>query len=328
MAAVVRNEDVRRLAGTGLWILAVAAAYFVTGRLGLSQRVVVAGAVVTPLWPPTGIALTALLLTGLRIWPGITLGTLLVTATIGQLTPTDVGIVAGNTLAPVCSFLMLRRAGFRPDLNRLRDGVVLVFLGALTGMLVSATVGTGSLVVSGFLPPSRFWGAWAAWWAGDAMGVLVVTPLLLVARRARWPGDVHGYRWAEAVALAAGTVVVTVLVTSTQMSLLFLAFPMLIWAALRFRLAGAAPCVLLMSVLAVMAATRRAGPFAHHGLFAVMVNLQAFNGAAALTALLLAALTTEQQSTLRRIHQACEELTEVVARLAPSDATPPPDERR
>nr|WP_269856852.1 MASE1 domain-containing protein [Streptomyces sp. RPT161] len=321
MAAVVRNEEARRLAGTVLRILVVAAAYFVTGRLGLLQRVIVAGAVVTPLWPPTGIALTALLLMGPRIWPGITLGAVAVTWSIGQLTPVDAGIMVGNTLAPVCAFLMLRRAGFRLDLNRLRDGVVLVFLGALTGMLVSATVGAGSLVASHFLPASRFWGAWAAWWAGDAMGVLVVTPLLLVARRARWPRDVHVYRWAEAAALLACAAVVTLLVTTTQMSLLFLVFPVLVWAALRFQLAGAAPCVLFMSVLAVLAATHRTGPFAHHGLFAVMVNLQAFNGSAALTALLLAALITEQQSTLRRIQEACEELTEVVARLAPGDNT-------
>lgn len=327
MAAVVRNEEARRLAGTALRILAVAAAYYVTGYLGLLERVVVAGAVVTPLWPPTGIALTALLLMGLRIWPGIALGTLLVVASLGRMTPADAGIIAGNTLAPVCACLMLRRSGFRLDLARLRDGVALVFLGALTGMLVSATMGAGSLVGSGLLPPSRFWGAWAAWWAGDAMGVLVVTPLLLVARRARWPRDVPGSRWAEAAALVTVAAAVTTLVTSTRMSLLFLVFPVLIWAALRFRLAGAAPCVLFMSVLAVVAATHRAGPFAHHGLFAVMVNLQAFNGSAALTALLLAALTTEQQNTLRRIHQACDELTEVVARLTPGDSARrwPPD---
>ncbi|MGW7006466.1 MASE1 domain-containing protein [Streptomyces sp. NPDC054933] len=332
MATVVRNEEIRRLAATAARILAVAAAYCVTGRLGLLQKVTITGAVVTPLWPPTGIALTCLLLMGPRIWPGITLGTLLVTRLLGPLRPTDIGIFAGNTLAPVCAYLMLRRVDFRVDLERLRDGAALVFLGALTGMLVSATAGASSLVASGSLPVSGFWPTWSAWWAGDAMGVLVVTPLLLVLRRARLPRDVHGYRWAEAAALLVSTVAVTLLSTSTHMSLLFLIFPVLIWAALRFQLAGAAPCVLFMSVLAVVAATHRAGPFAHHGLFAVMVNLQALNGAAALTALLLAAVITEQKNTHRRIQQACEALAEVVARLAPGETThrwpPPEDEDR
>ncbi|GAA1913403.1 MASE1 domain-containing protein [Streptantibioticus ferralitis] len=318
---MVRNEDIRRHAATAARILAVAAAYFVTGRLGLLQRVTIAGAVVTPLWPPTGIALTCLLLTGPRIWPGITLGTLLVTWSLGPMQPADVGIIVGNTLAPVCAFLMLRWVDFRVDLERLRDGAALVFLGALTGMLVSATLGTGSLVAAGSLPVSGFWPTWSAWWAGDAMGVLVFTPLLLVLRRARLPREIHGYRWVEAAALLVSTVAVTLLVTNTRMSLLFLIFPVLIWAALRFQLAGAAPCVLFMSVLAVVAATHQSGPFAHHGLFAVMVNLQALNGSAALTALLLAAVISEQKNTHRRIQQACEALAEVVARLAPGETT-------
>ncbi|GAA0661129.1 MASE1 domain-containing protein [Kitasatospora atroaurantiaca] len=320
MAAVVRNEEIRRLTATGLQILAVAAVYFAAGRLGLLQQVVVAGAKVTPLWPPTGIALTCLLLLGVGIWPGITLGAFLVIATIGSFNPATVGIVVGNTLAPVCALLMLRRVGFRVELDRLRDGVALVFLGAFAGMLISATMGAGSLVLEGSLPTSAFWHTWAAWWTGDAMGVLVITPLLLVIREARLPRGIGLYQWAEPAALLAGTAVVTLVVSRTSLDLLFLVFPLLIWAALRFQLAGAAPCVLLVSVITISAATDHVGPFAEHGLLAIMVTLQGLNGAAALTALLLAAIITERKSTYRRIQQACTELAEVVARLAPGEA--------
>ncbi len=329
MAAVVRTEGYRLLTATGPRILAVAAVYFAAGRIGLLEQVVVAGAKVTPLWPPTGIALTCLLLLGLRIWPGIALGALLVIVSIGPLNAASFAIVAGNTLAPVSAYLMLRQVGFRTELDRLRDGLALVFLGAFAGMLISASVGTGALVLIGTLPVGGFWSTWSAWWTGDAMGVLIFTPLLLVLRTTRLPRDLDPYDWAEPLALLLSTVAATLLATRSSLDLLFLVFPLLIWAALRFQLAGAAPCTLLVSVMTIAAATDHAGPFARHGMLAIMVTLQALNGSAALTALLLAAVVAERRSTYRKIEQACLGLAEVVARLAPGDGTPhwpPPSE--
>ncbi|MER8187155.1 MASE1 domain-containing protein [Kitasatospora sp. NPDC094015] len=323
---MVRNEELRRPAVAALAAAGVAVGYFVAGRLGLLEQVVVAGARVTPLWPPTGIALTALLLLGLRIWPAIAAGALLVIASIGSVDAAAVAITAGNTLAPVCAYLMLRRVGFRPELDRLRDGLALVFLGALAGMLVSATIGSGALLVSGALPASGFWATWSAWWVGDAMGVLVVAPVLLVARTISRPGQ--GARRIEPVLVLAATAAAAYVAARSPLNLLFLVFPLIIWAALRFELAGAAPCVLAVSVLTVTAATDGVGPFADRSVLDTMVILQALNGSAALTGLLLAAIVSEQRSTQRRIQQACDELGEVVARLAPGrDPRPGPPDR-
>ncbi|GAA1877538.1 MASE1 domain-containing protein [Streptantibioticus ferralitis] len=320
MAAVVRNEEPRRDATAAVRLVVVAASYIATSWLGETERVVVAGnQVISPLWLPSGIALTYLLYWGMRTWPGIALGALFSELTFlpWHYPLADVGIIAGNTLAPICAYLMLRQVGFRVELGRLRDGLALVFLGALAGTLVNPTLAVGALVLSGRVPADSFWTAWSAWWTGNALGVLVVTPLLLTVRRVRVPRDVPFLQWAEAAALLVGTVVVTFGVTSTSLSLLFLVFPLLIWAALRFQLAGAAPCALVVSVGAVTSATHHTGPFAHHGLVATMVNLQALNGAAALTALLLAAITTERNNTRRKVEDACQELAEVVAHLAP-----------
>ncbi|MGW1773466.1 MASE1 domain-containing protein [Streptomyces sp. NPDC002104] len=312
---MVRTVEWRRPAGALLRILGVAAAYYATGRLGLLRHVTVEGGIVTPLWPPTGIAVACLLWFGPRVWPGIALGTYLAIERLSAFDLDDLGIVAGNTLAPLCAYALLRRVDFRPELDRLRDGLALVFLGGLAPMLISATAGTWTLVLTGNLLLSSFWPVWAAWWAGDTMGVLLVTPLLLVLPRARLPRD--PYRAAEAAALAVAVGAVTLTFTRSSLSLLFLVFPLLIWAAVRFRLPGSAPCALLVSVLAITAATDRVGPFAHHTLLEVMVNLQALNGAAALTALLLAALVTEQDNVRLKIEEVCEDLAEVVARLAP-----------
>ncbi|MFD3695336.1 MASE1 domain-containing protein [Streptomyces sp. NPDC058646] len=317
---MMRTEGFRRLCLAVLRILAVAAAYYAGGRIGLLQQVAVDGAVVTPLWPPTGIALACLLWLGLRVWPGIALGACLVIQSLGSLEPVGLGIVAGNTLAPVCAFLLLRRVGFRCGLGRLRDAVALVFLGGMVPMLISATAGAGLLLATGSMPHSGFWTTWWTWWAGDAMGVLVVTPLLLVLSRARLPEDT--YRWGEAVALAVTAVPVTVLATRSGMAVLFLVFPVLIWAALRFQLAGSAPCMLLVSVLANAAAIARVGPFADLSLTQGMVNLQALNGSAALTSLLLSALVTEHLDIRMRIEQACQDLAEVVDRLTSARTAP------
>lgn len=89
--------------------LAVAVCYYAAGRLGLMGRLVVEGVVATPIWPPTGVAVAALLLLGARVWPGIALGSFLVIASLTTPGPTTVVTVVSNTVAPLCAFLLLRR---------------------------------------------------------------------------------------------------------------------------------------------------------------------------------------------------------------------------
>lgn len=319
MRCVIRSEETRRRAVAALQMLGVVAAYYVSGQVGLLRQVTLNGTVVSPLWPPTGIALTALLCLGIRIWPAIAVGSLLTVISISDgFTFSGLAIAAGSALAPLCSFLALRAVGFRKDLGRLRDGVVLVFLGAMGGMLISATTGAGVTLLSGDLPADTFWPVWSAWWCGDAMGVLMVTPLLLVLRSARVPGP--GDRWVEPVALAMVALGLAVVATRSPLSMIYLVFPPLVWAALRFQLAGSAPCALLVSIMAIIAGTDRVGPFEGHSVLEIMLNLAVLNSCVALTALLLAAIVTEHQNIRRETERACEELAALVEELAPHPA--------
>src|SRR5229473_3451627 len=155
----------------------VALTYWIAARLSLTLALV--HGQVTPIWPPTGIALVAILVLGRRVWPAIFAAALAVNLPIG---PSPLGaafIATGNTLAPLVAAELLRLVHFRLELDRLRDAAAIIGLGALVSMSISASIGTSVLVLSGVVSPTDFWPTWAVWWTGDAMGVLLVAPFLL-----------------------------------------------------------------------------------------------------------------------------------------------------
>ena len=160
-----------------LGAIALGAAYYLAAQLSLQLALV--GENITPLWPPTGIALVGFLLRGRRLWPGVAIAAFAVNLTISATPLAAATTAAGNTLAPLAAAILLDRVGFRPQLDRLRDALAIVFLAALASMLISATIGATTLLASGVIEGSEFLGAWSVWWAGDAMGILVVAPFLL-----------------------------------------------------------------------------------------------------------------------------------------------------
>ena len=188
----------------------LAAVYFGAAKLGLTMAFVAEQ--VTAVWPPTGIALAALLLFGSRAWPGIALGAFLANATANAPLGTAAGIALGNTLEALLGAWLLRRlVGFDKALERVQDVLGLVVLAAGVSTMVSATIGATSLCLGGLRPWTAYPALWSVWWLGDAMGNLVVAPVLL-----SWAGW-HRMAWrprrvAEAAALLLGLVAVSLLV--------------------------------------------------------------------------------------------------------------------
>jgi integral membrane sensor domain MASE1 len=269
----------------------VGALYFVAARLSLHAALV--GTSITPVWPPSGVALVGLLVFGRRVTPGIYIGAFLVNVTLSPPAWTAPVIAVGNTLAPLAAFELLRATHFDERLERLRDAIALVFLGALGAMAISASVGTTTLWLSGALNGHSYAAAWSVWWTGDVMGVLVFSPFMLLLLRIR-RRSVPLPRLLEALVLFGGSGVVAVFVVRSHVQLLFLMFPFLIWAAWRFQQTGAAPVTLIVTVIAVWAAVNEVGVFAHQTIFDRMVVLQSFNGSVALTAFFLGATTAER----------------------------------
>jgi two-component system, NarL family, sensor histidine kinase FusK len=161
-------------------LLAVASVYVASGKLGLDLAFATRS--VTAIWPPTGIALVALVLGGYRLWPAVALGALLTNLNTGVGAVTVVGIVCGNTLEALTGAFLLRRvAGFRPGLQRVRDVLSLVLCGAVISTLVSASIGVASLLIGDAISWSKAVSVWRTWWLGDMGGDLIVAPALFVA---------------------------------------------------------------------------------------------------------------------------------------------------
>lgn len=292
----------------------VALAYGVAARLSLNLALV--HGQVTPIWPPTGIALVAFLIIGRRVWPAIALAAFAVNLPIGPSPGGAAAIAAGNTLAPLVASELLRRFGFHRQLDRLRDAAAIIFLAALVGMAISATVGSNVLVRLGAVPVHQFWAAWAVWWTGDAMGVLLVAPFLLSLLalprpRLTWQAGL------ELAGLLAATAFVTYFLFQNDLRLEYLVLPLIMAAAWRFRLRGAAPAALIASGVAIWAAVRGMGPFADETLFEKMVTLQGFNVSLALASFVLASfvVTRERKEEVARLYASAQATSEAKTRF-------------
>src|SRR5262252_7724964 len=135
-------------------VLALAGVYFGAAKLGLTLAFVAEQ--VTVVWPPTGIALAAILLFGYRIWPAIALGAFIANITTNAPIVTSLGIATGNTLEAVAgAYLLNRFVKFKPSMERFRDVFGLIFFGAIVSTMVSATTGVVSLCLTGMQPWSQ-----------------------------------------------------------------------------------------------------------------------------------------------------------------------------
>ena len=304
-----------------LWfrLLLVAAAYYVSARLGL--RFALVGDIVTPLWPPTGLAVVALFALGLGVWPAIAVAAFVVNLPLAGSPAVAAGIAVGNTLAPLWAVLLLQRLNFDGRLARLRDAVTLVFT-ALVSMTISATVGTLSVAAGG--TSLRLADAWWVWWAGDAMGVLIVAPLLWRASDLRGVGrgSIDPGRAVEASLLFSALTVLAYLAPRGENSFMFTVLPLLGWIAWRFQQSGAAPAGFIASSLVILAAADGGGVFTGDSVQVRMVIIQAFNASVALTSFVFAAAVTERRQILESLYLREHRVAQTLQRNLLPDALP------
>lgn len=275
----------------------VFALYFGAGKLGLA--VPFTSSNVSPIWPAAGVAVAAVLIWGIQIAPAIAFAAFLVNFLTPVPTFASIAIGLGNaSSAVIAGYLLKHFADFETSLPRLKDVLRLVVVAAVLATAVAASVGVTALTLVDAKAWTGYGSAWRIWWLGDAMGVLVVAPLLLTGR------DLlhirRGWRVLEACLLSIAILVTSAAIFSPWTTvrddvLAFVVFPFIIWAALRFRVAGAAVAVLLSASFAVWGTAHGFGPFVNHTPLHNAMLLQVFVAMTALTGLILAAVINERE---------------------------------
>ncbi|MBL0209826.1 MAG: PAS domain S-box protein [Holophagaceae bacterium] len=250
----------------------------------------------TALWLPKGIALAALLIGGVKLWPGVFIGAL-ATVMLNTKSPgwVDLGIAMANTIEIWLGYWLMVRAGFDLGMNRLRDVVVLVVFGGLVSTTVGATLGATIFALGGMLPWGAFLPFFGRWWLGEATSGLLMTPLLLMAVKP-WPRSKRA-EIAEFAAMLALLGVVSyygVGFGSQHYRLPFLVYPVVIWACLRFGQRGSIFAVALVAAFAIPATISGLGPLVAGAGNPSMVLLRAFLTVLAITSMALSALLSER----------------------------------
>lgn len=293
----------------GQWLV-LAAVYLAAGRCGLLFAETQENT--SPVWPPTGIALAAVLLFGYGVWPGLVLGAFLVNIMTAAPTGVALATAVGNPLeALVGAYLLQRVAGFHKRFDRVRDVIAFVLLAAMIATAVSATIGVSALCLTQADVGASFQRLWLHWWLGDAMGALIVAPLVLVwmsepfdASLAR-TGSSRDRKQRETitflVSLAAIAVIAYVCFGGWLANVLvsapvaFTLFPLLIWMALRFGQHGTTSAIFLVVSTAIAGTWQGHGPLSRTAREESLVYMDMFLAVASISALLLAAAIAERQ---------------------------------
>ncbi len=267
---------------------------------------------VTAVWPPTGIAVVALLLLGPRAVPGIAVGAFFVNLLSDERWFTAAGIALGNTVGPWIGARSLRHHGaFDWRLARVRDVLSLVVFGAFGSMALTATNGVAWLALGGIVPWSQFLSVWWVWWIGDAMGVLVFAPVLLT-----WIAQPK-LQWRRFRLLEWAALFLTLAFTSrisfwSQLPLMYSVFPFAVWAALRFGSRETATVMLVIALYAVWGLIHGRGPFSAGTEEQQLVSLVLFLGVMTITALVLSAAMAEREEAELALQRARDQLEDRV----------------
>jgi TolB-like protein/integral membrane sensor domain MASE1/class 3 adenylate cyclase/Tfp pilus assembly protein PilF len=296
----------RRFSGLPL-IGILAVIYFIAGKLGLMLASLHASA--SPVWPPAGIALAALLLLGYRAWPAIFIGAFLVNVTTAGNVATSFAIATGNTLeALVGAWLVNRFAGGTNVFDR-PQGVFKFALAAGISTIISPAFGVTSLAVAGFADWANYGAIWLTWWLGDATGGLVFTPLVLlwsVASKRRW----NKKEAAEVGALLLLLVVLSGVVFGGWPAVSARNYPIalifglvVIWTAFRFTQRETATGIFILSAIAVWGTLHGFGPFVMETENQSLLALQWWTAVMSITAMALSAGMAERRSVEKELQQ-------------------------
>ena len=254
----------------------------------------------SPVWPPTGLAIAALLLWGPRLWPGIFVGAFAANMLTAGTPATSAAIATGNALEAIVGFLLVSRfAKGVQAFDTARTVGIFAISAGVAAPLVSASIGVTSLAVAGFVPWGLYGAVWKTWWLGDVSGALIVAPLIVSAFRPSKPAPVGGVRELGALGLAMSAACAAVFSpavysTIAPIPLSFTIVPLIVWAGVRFGSRGATASTFLFSLVAVWGTRFGIGPFNSPDVNTALLSLQFSIMVVATTGLALGALVHQR----------------------------------
>ena len=281
----------------------------------------------SPIWPPSGLALAAVLLWGARIWPAILVASFAANVMTTGALPTAFVIALGNTLeCLVTGYLINRLSGGIATFDTPTGVVRFAALSLAPGPLIAATLGVVSLAVTGHADRAQFGAIWLTWWLGDAAGAVLIAPAIVLCVRSQIAAltrqKTYEFATVVGVAIVIGVLAFSPLVeqTAARHAISFLAIIPLMLAALRRGTRDTALVALVLSCFAVWGTLMNSGPFATSTLNDSFLLLLAFIISITVPSLALAAdvaVRTRVEEHLRDTHgQLDQQVRQRTAELA------------
>ena len=292
-------------------LILVGLAYFTLAYLGLRLASVNPSA--TPIWAPTGLAISAVLLWGHRITPAVFIAAFLINQLTAGSIFTSIAIAGGNTLEAVTAGYLVRHWAEGEQVFDTPTGVAKFTLISLAATMVSATIGVSSLTVAGYAEVSRFMSVWLTWWLGDLAGALVITPVVVLWAKSEpaslTPPQITGTGLTYLAAVAAGVIAFSPLLQQTTLhdAVIFVVILPLLWASLRQGPRDTATVALIISAFAVWCTAMQCGPFARPSLHdSFIVSLSFMISAAVLSLTLSTDIAVRQRIENQQRQRALE----------------------
>ena len=289
---------------------------------------------VTPVWPPDGIAVSAVFLYGYAMLPGVCLGSFLAniwafwdpsswlslsSSILGVL-----GIALGTTLGTGFGVFTLKRtARTRYPLGRVKHVIQLLLFAGMLGPVINAIAGVAVLCSLGIVPWSAYADVWLTWWISNVAGIFIVTPTVI-----SWSSQERAFKQPRTAISSPSArlknltirnsletlliVVITLAVGRASFwqthALDYMLIPLLFWPTFRYCQKVATLAAVGISTMAILGTVRGLGSFASDDLNTSLTLLQSFIAVTVFTALVVAAVLTERGTAEDKLRQAIADL--------------------